>query len=246
VYTWTGPGGPGQAAGAPGFDFEDIFSSSPFSGMGLEELLAALGGYSRRGARAAGRSGRSGAFDPLAGTRPDLEYPVTLDFMQAVKGCRTALDLRRRDGTIERIEVKIPPGVRDGSRVRVRGKGAGPDGSGDLFIITRVREHPYFRREGADVYMDLPLSLGEAALGAEVTVPTVDGHASVKVPPGASGGARLRLPGRGVADPRTGRRGDQYLLVKIVLPPVVSEQGLKLLEEFARTDPYDPRKNVPW
>lgn len=246
-YTWTYRGGKrGRSAGGRGFDSDDLFSSSPFSGISLDELLAALGGYSRRGRPARG----AGGFDPFTSAgRPeaDVEYPLTLDFMQAVKGCTTTLQLRRADGGTERIEVKIPPGVRDGSKVRVRGKGrAGPDGSGDLFIMTRVREHPYFRRDGTHIYIDLPVSVTEAALGGEVTVPTIDGHAVVKIPPGASGGTRLRLRGKGVADPKAGKRGDQYVVLKIVLPGKVSERGRRLLEEFARTDPYDPRKKVSW
>ncbi len=245
-YTWTYRGGEGVPP-----DFEDVFASSPFSGMSLEELLASLGGYSRRGSRQAGRSARAGrAASPFATTQAaqlDVEYPITLDFLQAVKGCTTALELRRGEGSTERIEVKIPPGVRDGSKVRVRGKGRpGPGGPGDLFIVTRVREHPYFRREGADIHMDLPVSITEAALGAEVTVPTIDGHAVVKIPPGASSGTRLRLRGRGAADPKAGGRGDQYVVLRIALPPNLSEEGRKLLEQFASTDPYDPRKKVSW
>lgn len=245
-YTWTSRGGQDVP-----FDLQDIFSSSPFSGMSLEELLASLGGYSRRGSRRGHRPDRTGeGFDPFApaGTpQVDVEYPLTLDFLQAVKGCTMALQLRRPDGSTERIEVKIPPGVRDGSKVRVRGKGRpGPSGPGDLFIVTRVREHPYFRREGADIYVDMPISITEAALGGEATVPTVDGHAVIKIPPGASGGTRLRLRGKGVEDPKAGKRGDQYVVLKIALPGKVSDQGRKLLEEFARTDPYDPRKKVPW
>ena len=246
-YTWTYRGGKrGPSAGGRGFDSDDLFSSSPFSGISLDELLAALGGYSRRGRPARG----AGGFDSfISAGRPeaDVEYPLTLDFMQAAKGCTTTLQLRRADGSTERIEVKIPPGVRDGSKVRVRGKGrAGPDGSGDLFIMTRVREHPYFRRDGTHIYIDLPGSVTEAALGGEVTVPTIDGHAVVKIPPGASGGTRLRLRGKGVPDPKAGKRGDQYVVLKIVLPGKVSETGRRLLEEFARTDPYDPRKKVSW
>ena len=258
-YAWKYRGGEGSP-----FDFEDLFAASPFSGMSLDELLAALGGYSRRGSRRSRRSsGPANGFDPFASagaSQADLEYPVTLDFMQAVKGCTTALELRRPDGSSERIEVKIPAGVRDGSKVRVRGKGRiGPAGPGDLFIVTHVREHPCFRRDGADIYIDLPVSVAEAGLGAEVTVPTLDGYASVKIPPGASSGTRLRLRGKGAPDPRAGKRGqaegardavprsgDLYVVLKVVLPTKISKEGQKLLSEFSQTDPYDPRKKVPW
>ncbi|MCK4626605.1 MAG: J domain-containing protein, partial [Phycisphaerae bacterium] len=173
---------------------------------------------------------------------PVAESHITLEFMQAVKGCTTALQLRRPDGKTEKINVKIPPGVREGSRIRLRGK-ADP---GDLYIITHVRDHPYFRRDRADIYLDLPVSITEAALGAKVTVPTIDGDAVVKIPPGTAGRTRLRLRGKGVADPKTGNRGDQYAVIKIVLPKKISEKGLGLLDEFSRSDPYDPREKTPW
>lgn len=225
--------------GGEGFDFEDLFAASPFSGMSLDELLGALGGYTRR---SASRRRPGGA--PRGG---DAEYPITLDFMQAVKGCITSLRMRRSDGRQERIDVKIPPGVRDGAKVRVRGKGgAGPGGVGDLIIVTTVRGHPYFRREGNDIYMDLPVGVAEAALGGQVTVPTIDGPASVKIPPGASSGTRLRLRDKGAPDPKGGTRGDQYAVIKIVLPKQISDSGRRALEEFSRSDPYDPREGVPW
>lgn len=239
TYTWTSRGGgPGRSGRGGRVDFEDIFASSAFSGMSLEELLASLSGYAP-GSRWGGPAG------PGAAAPAYLEYPITLDFMQAVKGCTTTLQLRRPDGGTQRIEVKIPPGVQDGTKVRVRGK-PGTSAGGDLLIVTRVREHPYFRRDGADIYVELPISLTEAALGGEVTVPTVDGRATVKIPPGASGGTRLRLRGKGTADPKSGSKGDQYVVLKIVLPREISEEGRKLLSELARTDPYDPRKKVPW
>ena len=237
VYTWSSRGGSAPFGGG-GFSFDDLFDASPFSGMSLEELLASLGGYSRRGRSSRGRASSSAA--PAAAT-----YPITLEFLQAVRGCTTRLELRRPDGSSETIEVKIPPGVRDGSKVRVRPKGAAAS-VGELFIVTHVRDHPYFRREGNDVYVEVPVSVAEAALGAKVRIPTIDGPATVKIPPGASSGTRLRLRGRGIADPKTGRRGDQYAVVRIVLPENISKRGRRLLEEFAKTDPYDPREKAPW
>ncbi len=233
VYTQTWPGG------GAGFDFEDLFSSSQFSGMSLEDLMAALGGRSRRQSRRSSRTAES--------VTPVAESHITLNFMQAVKGCSTSLQIRRPDGRGERIEVKIPAGVREGSRIRLRGQGAsGPGGAGDLYIITHVRDHPYFRRDGADIYLDLPVSITEAAMGAKVTVPTIDGRTVVKIPPGTSGKARLRLQGKGIPDPKTGSRGDQYVVIKIVLPKKISEKGRELLDEFSRSDPYDPREDAKW
>ncbi len=237
------PGGPGRrvhtwgTGGAAPFSFEELFAASPFAGMSLDELLSELGGVPR-GSRHRRASPRRGA---------DADLPVTLEFLQAAKGSTTSLQLRRPDGSTERIDVKIPPGVREGSRVRVRGKGnPGPGGPGDLYIITHIRDHPYFRRDGADVYLDLPISVAEAAGGGMITVPTLDGLADLKVPPGASSGTQLRMRGKGTADPRTQKRGDQYVVLKIVLPKKVSRRGRELLEEFEKTDPFDPREKVPW
>ena len=94
--------------------------------------------------------------------------------------------------------------------------------------------------------MDLPVSVGEAAAGATVTVPTIDGPAEVKVPAGTSSGVRLRLRGKGAADPRTGKRGDQYAVIKIVLPKKISDEGRRLMEEFDKGDPANPRDKAPW
>lgn len=232
AQTWAyGPGGQGQGG------FEDMFSNSPFSGMSLEELLGSLGGYSRR-------STRRGRGEPApAPEMAPAQTEVTLDFLQAVKGTTMPLQLTLPTGQAERIDVKIPPGVRDGSRIRVRGK----SGSfGDLFIVTRVREHPYFRREDHDIYLDVPVSLREAALGGEVTLPTIDGSATLRIPAGSSSGMKLRMRGRGAMDPKTLTRGDQYVVLKIVLPKTISDEGKKLIEQLDKTDPCDPRKTVNW
>jgi len=240
VHTWSGADG-GPFAGGMGVDFEDLFRASPMAGMSLEELMAALGGAGRPG------RGRAGARRRPQPRGADAEFPVTLDFMQAIQGCTTSFQRRRPDGSAEQITVKIPPGVRTGSKVRVAGKGnVGAGGAGDLYLVTEVREHPVFRRNGSDLTMDLPVSVTEAALGAKVTVPTIDGPTVVKVPPGASGGTRLRLRGKGVADPKTGARGDQYAVVKIVLPKELSKAGRELLQRLAETDPFDPREKTPW
>jgi len=230
----TGPRGADPFAAGRPFDFDEVFSASPFSGMSLKDLLAVLSGR-------AGRAGRAGRRRDQP--RQDMEYPLTLDFLQAVEGCTTRFSFQRPDGKAERIDLKIPAGVREGSKVRARGQGIG---GGDLYVLIRVREHRYFRREGNDIYLDLPISAAEGAKGAQVTVPTIDGQATVKVPPGTSGGMRLRLRDKGVVNPKTKKRGHQYVVIKIVLPKNVSPKGKKLLEEFEKTDPFDPREGVPW
>ena len=234
-----GPGGPRDRTWSGGipFDVEDLFAASPFARMDLEEILAGLSGGRVRGARRR-KAGARGS---------DAEAEITLDFLQAARGCTTTLQLTRPDGTAEHIDVRIPPGVREGSRIRVRGKGRpGPAGPGDLYLRAHVRNHPYFRRDGADIYLDVPISVAEAAAGASVTVPTIDGPADLKIPAGASGGMQLRMRSKGIADPRDGQRGNQYVVLKVVLPRKVSPEGRKLLQQFAESDPYDPREKVPW
>jgi len=237
-----GPGGATQfrwstGQGAGGFSVEDFFgrAGGGFMGMSLEEILDALGGVGRKSRRPGRR--RRGA---------DLETHVELDFLQAARGATINLRLSGEGGP-ETLTVKIPPGVREGSKVRVKGKGqAGPAGPGDLYIITHVRPHPYFRREGRDIYVDLPISIAEASLGAKVDVPTLDGMMTVTIPPGTASSQRLRLRGKGVGAPGSDRRGDQYVVVRIVPPKTLSERGKELLGEFQSVENYDPRRDVPW
>jgi DnaJ-class molecular chaperone len=114
-------------------------------------------------------------------------------------------------------------------------------GGGNLLLKIHIEPHPYFRREDKDVILEVPLSLSEAVLGARVDVPTLDGtKLTVKVPPGASSGTRLRLRGKGI----TG--GDQYIEVKVVVPAPADERSRQLIEEFARLNPQNPRSGLPW
>jgi curved DNA-binding protein len=119
-----------------------------------------------------------------------------------------------------------------------------PGGAGDLYIVTGVRPHPYFRREGNDIYVEVPISFRESALGGKVDVPTLDGMTTVTIPPGTASGRRLRLRGKGV---KAGEEvGDQYAVIRIVPPTTVSESAAKLLKEFDAKEPFDPRANAPW
>ena len=144
----------------------------------------------------------------------------------------------------ERIAVKIPPGVDSGSKVRLAGMGeAGRQGGppGDLYIVTRVRPHPIFERKGDNLFCEVPISVGEAALGARIEVPTGDGTASMRIPPETSSGQVFRLHGKGVPHLKGGGRGDQFLTVKIVLPKQLDARSQDLLREFERLNPADPR-----
>jgi DnaJ-class molecular chaperone len=250
-----GAGGPwpGGAQGVQ-FDFSDIFgggrgggrSGGGFMGMGLDEILEALGGRPR----SARRSRRPTGPAPRG---QSIEHRVMLDFLEAVHGTSTTLRLQETDpktgqSASQTITVKIPPGVRDGQKIRLRGKGeSGPGGAGDLLIICHIKKHLYFRREGNDLYVEVPISIVEATLGAKVDVPTIDGTMTVTIPPGVASGRRLRLKSKGIAVPgMEGQRGDQYVIIKIVPPTEVSKGGREMLEKFSKSDDIDPREDAPW
>lgn len=243
-----GGAGPWGQAGGPGvnFNFSDIFNAARgsrssragsagadagFMGMGLDDILDALGGGRRRHRAPAAKGA-------------DLEHSVKLDFMSALRGTTATLRLQVGQKT-ETIDVKIPAGMNDGSKIRLRGKGQpGPGGSGDLYITISVTSHKYFRREGDSIYVDLPISVPEAALGAKVDVPTIDGMTTVKIPAGTSSGSKLRLREKGVQ--MAGKRGDQYVVIKIVPPKKLNSEAHKLMEKFQQAQQYDPREKAGW
>lgn len=148
----------------------------------------------------------------------------------------------------EEIAIHVPAGVDDGSRLRIEAKGnAGVRGGepGDLYIVAKVERHRVLRREGQDLHLDLPIAIHEAALGATVDVPTLDGTARLRVPSGTRSGQRFRLREHGVPAPRRdGRRGDLVVAVTVVLPPVADERSKALLREFGRINATDIRKGL--
>jgi len=149
--------------------------------------------------------------------------------------------------TSERIAVKIPPGVDNGSTVRLQGKGhvgRGGGPPGDLYIVTRVRSHPFFERRGDNLYCEVPITVTEAALGAKIEVPTVEGRASMRIPPGTNSGQVFRLRGLGVPHLKGGGRGDQFVTVKIVVPQNLDPRSQELFRELARLRPEDPRRAI--
>jgi molecular chaperone DnaJ len=149
---------------------------------------------------------------------------------------------------VENLDVRIPPGAYTGSRVRVAGRGnAGIHGgpSGDLYIITKVQPHPFFDRRGDDLYTTVPITVTEASLGAKVDVPTIDGRAQVRIPPGTNSGKKLRLRDKGAPSTRhAGKRGDQIVEVQIVAPKPEDERVRNLLKELTKLDPEDPRTEI--
>ena len=157
----------------------------------------------------------------------------------------------RGEGRVQRAEtldVRIPPGAQTGSRVRVAGRGnAGTQGGppGDLYIIMKVEPHPFFERRGDDLYTVVPVTVPEASLGAKVEVPTIDGRAQVRIPPGTNCGKKLRLREKGAPSTRhPGKRGDQIVEVQVVVPKPEDERVRNLLKELEKVDHEDPRREI--
>jgi molecular chaperone DnaJ len=149
--------------------------------------------------------------------------------------------------TTENLEIKVPAGVQTGSRIRFSGRGdagilGGP--SGDLYILATVGNHPFFERVGDNVYCKVPITLAEATLGAKIEVPTVDGRAVLKVPPGTQHGQKFRLRERGAPSLRAPTRGDQVIEVNVILPKIADERSKQILRELARLNPENPRREL--
>jgi DnaJ-class molecular chaperone len=250
-----GPGGFGGFGG-----FSDIFGGGR-GASGFSDFFESLFGGGRGGARA-------GAGFAMRGEDIEAEIPLTLE--EAHRGATRSLALPvtepcpdckgtgskdgkvcptcRGAGAIRRqkpLEVTIPPGVRDGSVIRLAGQGEpGMNGAppGDLFLRVRLVPHRLFNIVGEnDVQIELPVAPWEAALGAKVSVPTLDGSVEMTIPPGAQGGQRLRLRGRGM-NRRGGRRGDQYVKLKIVNPPRLEPKEKELFEKLGAESRFDPRE----
>lgn len=216
-----GPGGArySRAEGFASDDLENIFADL-FGGRGFG-----------RGA------GMGGASMPMKGG--NLSLALTVGFVEAAKGGRQRVTMP--DG--KALDIDLPAGLEDQATIRLKGKGlpginGGPPG--DALITVTVAPHPWFRRDGDDVHIDLPVTLAEAVLGGKVRVPTIDGAVMLNVPKGANNGTRLRLKGKGIADPQKNARGDQYVTLRIALP----DEPDPALEEFLRSWPadYNPRR----
>jgi molecular chaperone DnaJ len=155
------------------------------------------------------------------------------------------------EGTVTRtetVEVRIKPGTRDGQRIRLAGKGnAGIHGGapGDLYLIIKIDSHPVFSRSGDDIQVKVPVTVPEAALGAKIEVPTIDGRAQLKIPPGTQSGQKLRMRGKGVPSAtHDGVRGDEIVTVEIIVPHLRDERSKEILREFAKLNPEDPREPI--
>lgn len=213
------------------------FGGRGFGFGGLEDLVSDLFG---RGAGGAGSTRRRGV---------NLEADLQLEFLDAVCGGEQRFAVSRpiAEGgqRTETVTVRIPAGVADGGRIRLRGKGgegAGGAPAGDLIATIRIRPHPLFRREGRDIMLEVPVTIAEATLGTRVEVPTVDGRVTVTIPPGTDSGTKLRLPGKGVPHPSGGRAGHFLVVVKICVPRKLDETRAAQLRELAGSSAIGLRK----
>lgn len=219
-----GPGGGAQYVRIDDLgDLGDLFGGGLFGGLG--DLF--------------GFEGRQRRSRPQRGG--DLETELDLSFHEAISG--TTKKIRINGGT---MSVKIPPGVEDNARIRLRGKGAaGVNGGepGDLYVRVHAGEHPIFRRSGADLKVTVPISYTEAALGADVTVPTLEGKVTVRVPPGTSPGRTFRVRGKGVATPK--RTGDLLVTVEVQIPAEIDAEARDLLEKLRELEATsNPRSHL--
>lgn len=219
-------GGGRVRTGAGGFNFRDF----GFGGGGFEDIFADI---------FSGQVGQKASTGPIKGR--DIISSVRIDFLKALKGTEVVLTIKR-NGESDKVTVRVPSEIKDGSKVKVAARGDdGVNGGprGDLFLTVNVLPHKYFRRVGKDIYLDVPITIKEAALGAKIEVPTIFGTSTIKIPSGTESGQKLRIKGKGI-----GGKGDQYVTLSLVLPKVLNKETKKLIEEFDRTNPYTPRRNL--
>jgi curved DNA-binding protein len=185
--------------------------------------------------------GRGRGWGRVQGADQEVELPVSVE--EAFRGGQRTIALTAADGE-RTLTVTIPPGVVDGQRIRLAGQGGQGTGGaapGDLHLIVRLAPHPHYRVRGRDIYVTLPLSPWEAALGTSVAIDTPGGEAKVRVPPGTSSGKQLRLKGRGLPNPR-GAAGHLFAEVRIMVPKTLTETERDLFEQLAAVSTFDPRR----
>src|SRR5881396_1910883 len=218
-YQWGGDGGGGVEFEFGGTGFSDFFEAFFGGGRGR----SAFGGFGQRGT--------------MAERRSDVEADIMVTLEEALHGSTRQVSLRRAGSKkTETYQVKIPRGVREGQRIRLAGQGeAGERGgkSGDLFLRVRLARHPDFSVEGSDLVHEVKIAPWQAVLGDKLIVPTLEGSARLKLPPGTQGGQRFRLRGRGLPGV-SGQRGDLYVVVQISVPKKLSEREREIWEQLAQ------------
>ncbi len=248
---WAGGGSGGQ-----GFQYEDLSDLLRKGGFGrgastqagnedIGDIFGDIFGMPR--SRAAGGRARSRPREDFsAETRGrDIYYSMEIEFMEAVRGTTSKISIHRGN-KIEKMDVKIPAGVNTGSKIRLAGKGEASPGRGkpgDLYIEIKVKPHKIFWREGDDLFLEAPLSVGEATSGSVIRLPTLDGHAELKIPPGTPSDQKFRLKGKGVPHLETKVPGDLYVITQIIVPKTLDERSRHLMEEFEKLNPMNLRKD---
>lgn len=229
-----GPGGPGFGGGGPRVrveDVGDIFGG----GAGFSDLFGDL--FGGGGASAAGFGRARGG---------DLETETTIRFEDAMEGVQVELHIQERGGSPRTIKARIPAGVNDGARIKLAGKGSpGPGGGppGDLYVRVRVRPHRFFGRKNKDLTLSLPVTFAEAALGAQIEVPTLNGGpVKLKIPSGTSSGKTFRVKGKGAPSGRD--KGDLLVTVQVAVPEKLSREARDLVERLAELQPESPRADL--
>ncbi|MED5579721.1 MAG: DnaJ C-terminal domain-containing protein [Nitrospinota bacterium] len=228
-----------------GVNVDDIFKE-----FGFGDIFGSFFGGQR--GRTSYRSSNRGV--PINTKGEDVNYSMEIGFDDALRGLETVVTVPKNvinNGVLtrvtERIKVKIPAGVSSGSRVRLAGQGEPSQSggkNGDLYILTKVSTHPYVERKGANLYIDLPLTLGELSLGTRVELETFEGITKVTIPPGTQNGQRLRLNGKGVPHMKGTGKGDLYVVVNLKLPKRIDDKSKDLIREFERLNPIDPRDGM--
>lgn len=235
---------PGQQGWHDAFGQGGHGQEGPFAGGGglggLDEILKRMMNQQA----GAGRGRARGRQPQVDYSGQNIETTMTIPLRTAIRGGSMAIG----GPSGELLTITIPAGVKEGAKLRLAGKGqpsplGGPPG--DLLIQIQTESDPVFTRDGTDISVELPISVSEAVLGAAVDVPSLDGPVSVTIPPGASSGQKLRLKGKGGPKPEGGN-GDQYVQIKVVVPKNVDAESRKLIEEFAKRNPQEPRANLHW
>ncbi len=248
--------GYGGGSGAPqGFNLEDLIAQA-HRGGGNARVDFGAGGSSQS-------AGIGGLFGEMFGGRGgartrgpqkggDVEHPLEISFAESVKGTQKRVQLRIQSGDgreeMRDVTVKIPALINNGATVKVAGRGASsPTGgpNGDLFLRIGVANDPFWKRDGLDIRVEVPVAFHEAALGATIGVPTLHGEVNLRVPPATQSGQTFRLSGRGLKNEKTGQSGDQYVSVKVAVPKNLSAREEELIRELAAQRSEDVRAGLP-
>ena len=214
-----------------------------FGGTGFSSFFEQLFGSRMKGGGAGG-FGRRGNFSPAeqAERGNDIEGDIMVSLEEAARGSVRTVNIRHADRN-ESHQVRIPAGVSEGQKLRLAGRGesgSGGGGNGDLYLNVRFAKHPDFEVDGHNLVYELDIAPWEAALGAEISVPTLDGRVNIKIPAGTASGQKLRVRGRGLLQ-RAGAHGDLFVVIKIVFPPKISDAQKKLWEQLAHESKFNPR-----